>query len=466
MYLQERDIHFRPLILRTMFSKILPVPVMVVWALLYPSVWSLVAGALVSQTILTLSSHILIPGVPMKFQWDRHHVRDLLGDGKWITLSTAGTFFVSQGDRLILATLLSATQMGFYAIAWTLADVARSFLQRLHGYITLPVLSELFRTRPERAIDAYYRYRKPIDILAFTGTGFLWMAGPEIIHFLYDDRYAEAGWILQVLSLSLASFPFQMINLAFIANDEWRNHSFNSLILSVSFFAAAYVGYALSGSTGVIWAIALYSWPATLILLGAGLPERLGRPCPRDCHAAFCPRRPGPWLCRQVGHGNLAVIKLNVCIVNYKTPQLVIDCLASFLPELAGDAAVVIADSNSQDNSVAKISAWLKGNDPAGKCRLIALPVNGGFSAGYNAAMKACPAEFYLLLNSDTVVRPGAIARLLEAAAEYPQAGLFGPRLEWPDETPQVSCFRDHSPASELIAAARTRQVTALAAAL
>lgn len=156
------------------------------------------------------------------------------------------------------------------------------------------------------------------------------------------------------------------------------------------------------------------------------------------------------------------MIKLSVCIVNYKTSQLVIDCLASLLPELSGDAAVVIADSNSGDTSVARIAAWLKGNDPAGRCRLIALPVNGGFSAGYNAAMRACPAEYYLLLNSDTVVRPGAIARLLEAAAAYPQAGLFGPRLEWPDETPQVSCFRDHSPASELIAAARTRQVTAL----
>jgi O-antigen/teichoic acid export membrane protein len=267
LFLQLRDINFGPLILRTIISKILPVPVMVVWAYLYPSVWSLVAGILVAQAILTLSSHIMIPGVAMKFRWDRHHVRDLLGDGKWITLSTAGTFFVSQGDRLILATLLSATQMGFYAIAWTLADVARSFLGRLHGSITLPVLSELFRTRPERAIEAYYSYRKLIDILAFTGTGFLWMAGPEIIHFLYDDRYADAGWILQVLSLSLASIPFLMINLAFIANDEWRNYSINSLLLTASFFAATYVGYAMSGSTGVIWAIALYSWPATLVLL-------------------------------------------------------------------------------------------------------------------------------------------------------------------------------------------------------
>lgn len=267
IYVQERDIQFRPLILRSIISKIVPVPIMVVWAVLYPSTWSLVAGALVGQALLTLSSHILIPGVPMKFKWDHRHAGNLLGDGKWITLSSAGTFFVSQGDRLILATMLSATQMGFYAIAWTLADVARSILQRLHGYITLPVLSELFRNRPEKAIDAYYRYRRPIDILAFASTGFLWMAAPEIIHFLYDDRYAEAGWILRILGLSLAAFPFQMINLAFIANNEWRNFSINSLILSVSFFAATCLGYALSGATGVIWAIALYSWPATLVLL-------------------------------------------------------------------------------------------------------------------------------------------------------------------------------------------------------
>lgn len=166
--------------------------------------------------------------------------------------------------------------------------------------------------------------------------------------------------------------------------------------------------------------------------------------------------------------GNLIVkdriprVTLLICILNYRTPQLVVNCLASFLPELTAEAAVVVADSNSGDTSVATIAAWVKANDTAGRCRLIALPSNGGFSAGYNAAINTCSAEFYLLLNSDTVVRPGAIAQLLQAAAKYPQAGLFGPRLEWPNEIPQVSCFRHHSPMSELIAAARTRQVTTL----
>jgi N-acetylglucosaminyl-diphospho-decaprenol L-rhamnosyltransferase len=154
--------------------------------------------------------------------------------------------------------------------------------------------------------------------------------------------------------------------------------------------------------------------------------------------------------------------KLNICIVNYRTPRLVIDCLASLLPELPKRAKVIIADSFSEDDSAKVIGNWLKANDPARNCAFIELGKNGGFSAGYNAAMKACPAENYLLLNSDTLVLPGAVMRLLEAAERDPKTGVFGPRLEWPDGIPQDSCFRDHSPFSEIILAARTRHVTAL----
>jgi len=156
------------------------------------------------------------------------------------------------------------------------------------------------------------------------------------------------------------------------------------------------------------------------------------------------------------------MITLNVCIVNYKTPQLVIDCLVSLFPELREKFKIVIVDSDSRDDSVEQIGSWLKANDPLHKCQLVELSVNNGFSAGYNAAMMACPAQYYLLLNSDTVLRRGAIAHLLNAATRYPKAGLIGPRLEWPDGKPQVSCFRDHSPLSELIAAAGTRHVTQL----
>ena len=66
------------------------------------------------------------------------------------------------------------------------------------------------------------------------------------------------------------------------------------------------------------------------------------------------------------------------------------------------------------------------------------------------------------MLNSDTIVRPGAIQSLLDAMEANREAGFISPRLEYPDGTPQISCFRYHSPVSELIDAAATGPITKL----
>jgi GT2 family glycosyltransferase len=73
-----------------------------------------------------------------------------------------------------------------------------------------------------------------------------------------------------------------------------------------------------------------------------------------------------------------------------------------------------------------------------------------------NLGVKELDAEFYLLVNSDTLLRGGAIASMLAALGGDPEVGAVSPRLEWPDSAPQESCFRFHSPASELISSSGT----------
>jgi O-antigen/teichoic acid export membrane protein len=209
----------------------------------------------------------LVPGPRMRFTMSRVHNTELLSSGKWIMLSSASGLLSSQGDRLVLSSLLTAHQMGLYAIAWTLSDMSKALVQRLHGQITLPVMAELFRNQPEKARQAYYRYRRPTDAVMFTAAGFLWVAGAAVIDGLYDVRYAGAGWILQVLALSSAAMPFQMINQAFIANGDWPGFSRNSMALSGSFIAAIPLGFLLGGWQGAIWGYALHPWPAVVYLL-------------------------------------------------------------------------------------------------------------------------------------------------------------------------------------------------------
>jgi hypothetical protein len=156
-------------------------------------------------------------------------------------------------------------------------------------------------------------------------------------------------------------------------------------------------------------------------------------------------------------------LKLAVIIINYKTPDLVIDVLESLKTELVyGQMEAVVVDNYSQDDSIVKLNKWIETNDSKQIFKLIESDENAGFSSGNNKGIQAVDAENYLLLNSDTIVRKGAVQSLLDTINSQPRVGLVGPRLEWLDGTPQESCFNYHSPISELINSAATGPITAL----
>ena len=150
-------------------------------------------------------------------------------------------------------------------------------------------------------------------------------------------------------------------------------------------------------------------------------------------------------------------------IVNYRTPSLVLDCLVSLEAEAreTGCTAVVV-DNASGDGSADRLEADIAARGWTGWARVIRSTVNGGFSFGNNLGIRATEAEAYFLLNSDAGALPGATARLWRELEEHPTVGLVGPRLEWPDGTPQISAFRQPTPVTEFLRAARTGPIDRL----
>ncbi len=155
--------------------------------------------------------------------------------------------------------------------------------------------------------------------------------------------------------------------------------------------------------------------------------------------------------------------RIAVVIVNYKTAALTLSCIDTLLGELdPGRDHIVVADNCSGAEDVTCLREAFAQAKYSGWITLVEVDSNRGFSAGNNAALEVLEAEYYLLTNSDTEFRPGAIEELLEGASRNPAAGIISPRLIWPDGTAQVSCFRFHRPATELIRAASTGVITAL----
>lgn len=150
--------------------------------------------------------------------------------------------------------------------------------------------------------------------------------------------------------------------------------------------------------------------------------------------------------------------RVAVVILNYRTPELVLEALESVSDQLGPDDAAVVVDNQSggDDLEVIREGAARRGLQGV---RLVQSPVNGGFSAGNNLGIRAVRARGYLLLNSDATLRPGALERLWQALEEQPDVGLVSPRLLSPDGSTQANCFRRHTPVSELLLAARTGPV-------
>ncbi len=147
-----------------------------------------------------------------------------------------------------------------------------------------------------------------------------------------------------------------------------------------------------------------------------------------------------------------------IIILNYRRAELTIECLRSVVSEVSGDPrrCAVVIDNCSGDGSADEIDEAINRNGWGEWASLVRSPVNGGFAAGNNIGFEAVEAEKYLLLNSDARLTKGAVDKLLAAAADNPEAGMIGPRLQGPEGEAQASCFRYRTPMSEFLAAAGT----------
>lgn len=146
-------------------------------------------------------------------------------------------------------------------------------------------------------------------------------------------------------------------------------------------------------------------------------------------------------------------MKLAVLIINFRTPDLTLQCLASLVGQLRkiGDAQATVLDNGSGDRSKDIIRQAVTRKKWQDVVTLITSPENLGFAGGNNLALRqTADAEYYLILNSDTVVNAGCLQYCLRQMEQSPRTGAMSCRLNHPDGTPQVTARKFPSPLTEI----------------
>jgi O-antigen/teichoic acid export membrane protein len=239
---------------------------MLAWIAVDRSIWALVAGGIASSAATAGLSHAVLPGHRNRLQWDRSAVQEVIRFGKWILLGSIIGALMTNLDRLLLAGLIDPAMLGVYAIAFNIYLVTEQLLMRTVSGIGYAAISEVVRNRPDNLQTAYYKLHAVVAVAAYSSFGLLSLLAPRLIALLYDARYADAGWMLQILSVGLLLVPSQLALQAFLAlNRPKINAAITSIRLAI-ILGAMPIGFRVLGLPGALIGLVISSAICILVI--------------------------------------------------------------------------------------------------------------------------------------------------------------------------------------------------------
>jgi O-antigen/teichoic acid export membrane protein len=267
IYTRGRHLDFKRLAILELSNEAVVTVVVLIWAYFFRDVWSIVVGSLVGECFRVLASHLFMPGIRNRFGWDRSALKTFMAFGKWIYLSSVVTFLSTQSDRFLLGKYVDMTHLGVYGTATVLTGAIQTGILKINADVLFPAFSRVVNEGTGRIRQVVFRTRLAIDVGIILPVAAIMILGGHIVDLLYDARYHEAGWMLQVLSIRL-------ILIATTSNSESclvalghpKIRFIENVVRTIAMFVAIPIGWSLAGVKGVIWAIALSEMPATIVI--------------------------------------------------------------------------------------------------------------------------------------------------------------------------------------------------------
>jgi O-antigen/teichoic acid export membrane protein len=264
----QRDMAARTMVRLELLTQLATIifTVAAVWA--SRSVWALLAGTVFGSALKTGLSYTMLPGPRARLCWDAGSAREIISFGKWIFLSSIIGFLALQGEKLILGGLLGVVAFGIFSIASNLFAAAVGLYSTINGRVIFSSLSLVLQQNdPDALRRAYIRMQWLADLILGSVSGLLLLAGHWIIVLLYDQRYADAGWMLQCLGLGLLAMRYQVLEQLMFALGRPGWVTANNTLRAMSLLILVPAGYALAGDRGALWGVTasqFASWPLSL----------------------------------------------------------------------------------------------------------------------------------------------------------------------------------------------------------
>ena len=262
-----RELRFASLTVRTLSSVVAGGVVGVTAAFAGFGVWALVAQLITLELVGVIALWTASDWRP-SFRFSRSHFRELFVFGSSVLGFRLLRFADRRVDNLMVGSLIGATALGFYVIAYRLLNLIINVTTSVIGSVAFPVFSRI-QGEPEQVRKAYYKAVRQISVVSFPAFIGILVVAPQVTRLVFGSQWDASVPVMQVLAIAGLAQSVLFVNgvvLKSLGRPGWR---LVIMAVSVAFLVAAFAVAVQWGIVAVAWALVVVTYGMAPVWLAA-----------------------------------------------------------------------------------------------------------------------------------------------------------------------------------------------------
>lgn len=192
-----RELDFRKLFLIRGIQALTTLGISIPAVLIFRNVWALVVGHVAGALAALVISYLAHPYRP-RLEWNPGKLGQLVQYGKWVTVTTAMVFLVTQGDDLFVSKYLGPVSLAVYQLSYQIANLPTTHVTHVLSQSSFPTYARL-QGDSERLRAAYLAVMRGVMVFSGAVSALIFVLVPYLPTHVIGEKWAPIVPLVRIL---------------------------------------------------------------------------------------------------------------------------------------------------------------------------------------------------------------------------------------------------------------------------
>ncbi len=261
----QKEMEFNKQFIFEFIAAFIDLIVVIPVAIVLKNVWALALSFVVSSIAKVIISYILCPYKP-SIQLEILKARELFKYGKWVSVSAVVIYLIMQGDNIFVGKVFGAIMLGYYVMAYRIANLPATDITRVVSSVTFPAYSKI-QDDKKAFKEGFKKILQVTSFIIMPIAGSIFILSKEIVIVILGEKWQQIIPIIQILCFfGMIRAINGIMGPVLLAAGKPQILSFISLIQLVIMAIIIYPFGIKWGICGVAWAVTIPNFIAFTII--------------------------------------------------------------------------------------------------------------------------------------------------------------------------------------------------------